>query len=85
MYACSGATDYYLETGDQRYKDALDRLTARSQVRLHQQWIERPRRATDAVAMIAHGLEFETLRTQLSHVHPDRDAAQAQLAGQGRP
>ena len=26
MYACSGATDYYLETGDQRYKDALDRL-----------------------------------------------------------
>jgi hypothetical protein len=26
MYACSGATDYYLETGDRRYMDALDRL-----------------------------------------------------------
>jgi len=26
MYACSGATDYYLETGDQRYMDALNRL-----------------------------------------------------------
>ena len=26
MYACSGATDYYLETGDRKYKDALDRL-----------------------------------------------------------
>jgi len=26
LYACSGATDYYLETGDVSYGDALDRL-----------------------------------------------------------
>jgi len=28
MYACSGATDYYLETGDRKYRDTLDRLWA---------------------------------------------------------
>ncbi len=26
LYACSGATDYYLETGDQEYAETLDRL-----------------------------------------------------------
>ncbi len=26
MYACAGATDYYLETGDQKYWETLDRL-----------------------------------------------------------
>lgn len=35
--------------------------------------------------MVAHGLEFKALRAELAHVHPDRDAAQAQPAGQGRP
>ena len=40
---------------------------------------------TNAVAMVSQGLEFEALRPQLLHVHPDPDAAHAQLPGQGRP
>jgi len=35
MYACSGATDYYLETGDAKYKSVLDKLWADLQTKVY--------------------------------------------------